>query len=193
MTKPVKTIADLQPDPRNLNKHTQRGGGMAVRSVQECGLGRSIVVDKNGVIIGGNQITETVSELGIEEIHVVPSDGRKLVVVQRTDLDLGAVDDDRARRLAVFDNRVSEVNLDWNIDEITALRDGGMNFDGLWSQKELNELLKSIDDGVPDAPAPEQTLSEKYMIVVECRDEGAQRELLTRFLAEGLDCKALCA
>ena len=54
-----------------------------------------------------------------------------------------------------------------------------------------SEFAPLRGQGLPSAP--EQPVSEKYMIVIECRDEEAQRELLTRFLAEGLDCKALCA
>jgi DNA modification methylase len=44
-------------------------------------------------------------------VIVVPTDGSKLVVVQRTDLDLN---DKKARQLAVADNRAAELGLDWD-------------------------------------------------------------------------------
>jgi hypothetical protein len=34
-------------------------------------------------------------------------------------------------------------------------------------------------------------IPEQYLILVTCRDEDHQRELLSRFHADGLDCKAL--
>ena len=106
--KSICKLSDLTPDDKNLNKHTERGTGMAERSLQECGAGRSIVVDKNGKIIGGNQIAETCAAIGMENVHVVQSDGTKLVVVQRTDLDLDSKNKEtrrRSQRLAILDNR----------------------------------------------------------------------------------------
>jgi hypothetical protein len=44
----------------------------------------------------------------------------------------------------------------------------------------------------PQQPGPrEQALVEQWYVLVECRDEGQQVELLTRFKAEGLTCKAV--
>jgi hypothetical protein len=43
-----------------------------------------------------------------------------------------------------------------------------------------------------DAPfGPEAVMKEQYLILITCRDEEHQVELLGRFLAEGLACKAL--
>ncbi len=36
-----------------------------------------------------------------------------------------------------------------------------------------------------------QDVAAQYMVLALCRDEGQQLELLGRFAAEGLDCKAL--
>jgi hypothetical protein len=192
MAKTIKKLSDLSQDPRNLNKHTTRGSEMASKSVAECGLGRSIVADKHGTIIGGNQIAQTVGGLGIDDIIVVPSDGTKLVVVQRTDLDLGAVDDERARKLAAFDNRVAEVNLSWDVEQLLDLRDSGIDLSDLWTDNEITALLKDVQ---PDdsSGGTNDALPEKHMILIECQDEATQAKLLARFLAEGIDCKALNA
>ena len=36
-----------------------------------------------------------------------------------------------------------------------------------------------------------QEVAAQYMVLVMCKDESQQLELLGRFAAEGLDCKAL--
>jgi len=103
------TLADLTPDPRNANKGTPRGRGMVEESLRKFGGGRSLLVDKHGVIIAGNKTHEAAGSIGLDECIMVPTDGTKLVVVQRTDLDLRK--DKAAQLMALADNRTSEVGL----------------------------------------------------------------------------------
>jgi hypothetical protein len=76
-----------------------------------CGAGRGIVADKHGTIIGGNKSYETAQALGLPTVRVETT-GQALVVVQRLDLDLA--EDAKARQLAYYDNRVSELDLQWD-------------------------------------------------------------------------------
>jgi outer membrane lipoprotein SlyB len=107
MPKTIDSITDLQPDPRNANKGTERGAYMVAHSLEEYGAGRSILADAEGVVIAGNKTLQAAADLGIP-VRVVQTDGRELVVVQRTDLSL-MDDDQRARLLAYADNRASIV------------------------------------------------------------------------------------
>lgn len=93
---------------------------MLETSLEKNGAGRSIVVDKNGVIIAGNKTAQVAHEIGIDDIQVVQTSGDKLVVVQRVDLDMEDPEDRRARNLAFADNRVGEVDLSWNPDKMAA-------------------------------------------------------------------------
>jgi hypothetical protein len=40
---------------------------------------------------------------------------------------------------------------------------------------------------------PDPAFPEQYLILIECADESAQRDLLERFQAEGLKCRALAS
>jgi hypothetical protein len=120
---------------------------MVKHSLSELGAGRSLVVDKNGIIIAGNQTASQAKELGMDDIIVVPSDGKKLVVVQRTDLD---ATDPKARELAIADNRTSEVGLDWKIEEIQGSIEAGANLGAMFSSDELVELETSEKE-LPEA------------------------------------------
>ena len=137
-------LTDLIPDPNNANKGTERGRGMLEKSLQELGAGRSILVDKNGVTIAGAKTLEAAVESGFEDAIVVQSDGSQLVVVQRTDLDLGK--DSKAKKLAIADNRVGEISLDWDGD---VLKDLGESIDlsGFFSEKELDKLIEPKGEG----------------------------------------------
>lgn len=109
--KTITTLADLEHDPQNANKGTERGVYLVETSLERYGAGRSILVDKHGRIIAGNKTVDGWASLGNEEVEVVKSDGKKLIVVQRDDLDLET--DKAAKELAIADNRASEVGLAW--------------------------------------------------------------------------------
>jgi DNA modification methylase len=124
-------------------------------SLQEVGLGRSVVTDKNGVIIAGNKTAERAIDRGFDEAIVVHTQGDKLVVVQRDDLDLVNDDDQRkARALAYYDNRVAEADLQWIPEQIEADRANGMEIvDKLWSPVELDILGVGSEEPTEDPGA----------------------------------------
>lgn len=134
----LTTIADLTPDEKNANRGTQRGLAMLEDSLRRHGAGRSILVDKHGRVIAGNKTLESAASIGLEDVVIVKTDGTKIVAVQRTDIDL---DTPEGRRLAVADNRTSEVGLDWDVDALTELLADGLDTDGLFSAEELAEVL----------------------------------------------------
>jgi hypothetical protein len=77
---------------------------------------------------------------------IVKTDGRRLVVVQRTDLDINSP---AGRALAVADNRTSEEGLSWDRGVLAALAaDDAVDLSALFSSVELADLLGA------DAPAP---------------------------------------
>ena len=117
MTQPkeIKTIADLTPDGDNFNKHTEFGQKLLEDSLRKFGAGRSVLVDRNGNIIAGNSTTETAASIGMEDVEVVKTDGKKLVVVQRTDLDL---DSPEGRELALADNMTALKGIDMDLNKV---------------------------------------------------------------------------
>ncbi len=144
-------IAELTPDAHNLNKGTPRGADMVERSLQQYGAGRSILVDKHGRVIAGNKTLAGAAAVGLEDVLIVTTDGTKLVVVQREDLDLDG--DPRARELSIADNRASEVGLEWDAAELNRLvQEGAVNLDGLFFPNELDAVLREATKGAPEAP-----------------------------------------
>src|SRR5215218_5210539 len=98
----LQHLADLTPDNHNANRGTPRGRKALTHSLTEFGAARSIVTDRRGVVIAGNKTLAEAAALALP-IAVIQTAGDRLVVVQRTDLDLAS--DPRARRLALADNR----------------------------------------------------------------------------------------
>lgn len=148
----TRKIIDYQPDPANPNAHTERGLQMLDNSLSAVGLGRSIVVDKNGIVLAGNSTQERAVDNGFEDAIEVESDGTKLVVVRRTDLDLSNDTDHRARNLSFYDNRAAELGIQWDIEQIQVQLDEGMDLSKLFAPYELNTLLAEMN-GVNDPNA----------------------------------------
>ncbi|MBN2391653.1 MAG: hypothetical protein JXR84_13090 [Anaerolineae bacterium] len=142
--KDIQSLADLELDGDNANLGTERGMWTLQESVIRFGVGRGIVVDRRGRVIGGNKTTETLEKLnpGVKVV-VVPSDGDTLVVTQRTDLDL--VEDPAARELAFADNRVGELNLAWDAQQIAAGMEAGLDLAAFFRQGELDNLALPDD------------------------------------------------
>lgn len=100
-------LKDLHFDDRNINKGSEYGTSLLNRSIQETGMGRSLLADKNGTLIAGNKTLEAAVAAGIENVTVVETDGTEIVVVKRTDLDINT---SRGIRAKIMDNTVSAHN-----------------------------------------------------------------------------------
>jgi hypothetical protein len=152
-----KKITDLKPDPANANAGTERGLRALDDSLAEVGLGRSVLVDKNGYLIAGNKTVERSVDRGFEDAIVVHTRGDKLVVVQRDDLDLTSADDFKARKLAYYDNRVGQLDLEWNVDQVLSDLQSGVDLGNLFDVDAIFDALNAVEPELPadaDQEAP---------------------------------------
>lgn len=190
MARKIDSAADLRPDATNANKGTQRGRGMVEASLRETGAGRSIVADREGRVIAGNKTLEAWVDIG-GEIEVVRTDGTKLVVVQREDLDLSD-DTGAARKLAYYDNRAGEVGLEWDTEQLLADMNAGVDLTDFFRRDELDELLGEMaeaDNG--DESQPDSKYKEQYGVIVICRNATEQEEIYNRLTGEGYEVKVV--
>ncbi len=137
--KRIETLEDLTPDDRNANRGTPRGSAALEESLRRFGAGRSILADRNGRVIAGNKTLIQAAELGLG-VQVVETDGTRLVVVVRDDVEL---DSPIGRELAIADNRVAELNLDWDPEVIGALAEETKT--NLFSPDEIRKIMAPKD------------------------------------------------
>lgn len=180
-SKPITKLSQLTPDKRNANRGTERGGQMIESSLSKYGAGRSILIDKHGNIIAGNKTVEQAGAIGLDDVLVVQSDGRKLIAVQRMDLDL--TKDKQAIEMAIADNRSSQVSLDWDPEMLATLKAHDIDLTGFWTEGELTHLLG--DEGAKAAALIQQEAF-SYKLIVDCHSEKHQAELMEKLEGEGL-------
>ena len=95
---------EIKLDENNYRIHDDRNKQLINKSLKEYGAGRSILTDKDGVIIAGNGTFLEAQQLGIP-VKVIETDGTELIAVKRTDL---ATNDEKRKGLAVMDNSTSD-------------------------------------------------------------------------------------
>lgn len=178
--KQTATVADLKQDAGNYRKHSEDNKKKIKKSIDEAGLGRSVVVDADGVLVAGNGVASVLPD--DTPVRVIETDGTELVVVKRTDLH---TDDERRKLLALADNATSD-NVEWDMEAIEA--------DG-WQQDELTDW-GVVEIQVETKPAePKKDLSEEiqveYKIEVDCIDESQQEKLFNELTEKGYQCRIL--
>lgn len=130
-------MTEIKFDKRNYRKHDDRNKALIKKSLNDCGAGRSIVIDNDGEIIGGNGIFEA---WGDKPVKVIETDGSELVVVKRTDL---STDDEKRRQLAVMDNSTSDSSeFDYDLLKADFAIDKLLDF-GIDIPTEVDEKLKN--------------------------------------------------
>jgi DNA modification methylase len=155
---PALRLSDLVPDRLNANAGTERGGEAIRHSLKKLGAGRSLVLDRMGRIIAGNKTVENARALGLDDLIVVRTDGKKLVAVQRTDLDLER--DPNARELAIADNRTGQLNLEWAGDILQSLS-SAIDLTAYFDATELKKLFPEPTGAATEGPEPKVDLADE--------------------------------
>lgn len=99
-------MSGIQFDSKNYRIHNDKNKRIIRKSLEDCGAGRSVLVDKENVLIAGNGVYQQAQELGLP-VRVIETDGKELVVVKRTDI---SSYDERRRLLALADNHASDTS-----------------------------------------------------------------------------------
>lgn len=176
----IRSLQDLRFDERNANKGTNRGRRLIEDSLRNFGAGRSVLVDRRGKLIAGNKTVEAAKKLR-KKIRVIVTKGEELVVVQRADLDLKS---NTARQLAVADNRASELDLDWNAENLEGVDLSSAGF----TKHETENLFKVLEREQKESILDQaiQLKPQREYVVVMCDEENSEWAELRDRLGLGL-------
>lgn len=135
-------IKELKFDEHNFNRHNDEGMSLLEKSIKENGFGRSVLLDKDNNIVGGNGVTEQAIKAGASKVRIIETDGTELIAVKRTDLTL---DSEKGRKMALADNSVAHVNLEWDEQELQKAQDEWGLVPEEWGVEMLDDI--EIDAG----------------------------------------------
>ncbi|NKR94309.1 ParB N-terminal domain-containing protein [Rhodococcus hoagii] len=176
-------ISDLVGYPGNARKGDV---DLIAESLHKLGQYRPIVVNRGGKTTSG---TENVVLAGNHTLQAAKKLGWSTVDVHFVD-----VDDDTAARIVLVDNRSND-KAAYDNQALADLLQGLPDLDATgFTDDDLTKILDSLDD-VEDLPdegdADTDDDPAAYGVIVECRSEAQQTDLLQRFMDEGLTVRAL--
>lgn len=181
MKETIINIEDLKQDDLNFNLGSEVGKELLEKSFRELGAGRSVLVDKDNRLIGGNKAQQAAIAAGIKKVRVIDTDGTELVAVRRTDVTL---DSKQGRDLALADNSTAAANLRWDEDAIKAAQEQwsvdaegwGVKFDKVLGSKEHDDISANFDA--------------LFQIAIDCDDEEEQERIYNE-LKDKYRCRVL--
>jgi hypothetical protein len=186
-----KKLSDYTQNPKNHNLGTERGAKMLENSLNRYGAGRSVLADKDGMMIAGNQTLKAAMDAGIEDVLEIETDGKTLVVVKRTDLDLDNPDDTSAVELGYMDNRSHEVSFNLDTQQIAADVEAGVDMSLMYTPGELDLLVPELDDDDDIDVGGAKTISDQFICFVECASEQDLAALFQELQERGYKCRLL--
>jgi len=182
------------PDPNNINKHTQKGGGLLENSLRKRGAFRSIASAGKGVetpvIMAGNFTFEKAVDAGFTEVVNVHVTGSQLVNVVRDDL---APNSAEAIALGLEDNEIGKASYNPDLDILAAV----MADPAMQTLKDEDKILAGIvegmglkdESGTPDAQGI--NVANQYGVIVMCDNEAHQEEVYNSLLESGYKVKVV--
>lgn len=183
-------LGTIKAAPNNPKLHEP---GVIGASVKRFGFGESPMLDdRTGRLVAGHGRIDVLKALkargkkppaGVQ----LAKDGEWLVPVQRG---WASKDDTEARAYVVTSNKSSEVG-GWDDDKLAAelaaiADDSALSLVGVgFDDSDLAKLL-----GTDEVDAVEPPAAAGFQVLVKCKNEEQQAELVTRLIKEGFDCRS---
>ncbi len=166
---------DLIPYFNNSRTHSESQVKQIAASIREFGFTNPILIDEEQTIIAGHGRVMAAEVLSMPTVPCIRLSG--LSEAQR-------------KAYVIADNKLA-LNAGWDIDalsiEINQLADLDFDLDILGF--DIQELA-SILDGEKEGTEPkEESYSEIFNIVIECKDEEEQEKIFNRLDTEGYKCR----
>lgn len=202
MKKADRSIDILKEDPRNPRTVSDEALAGLSASVTTFGdLSLIVFNERTGVLVGGHQRLKTLRAAGAKEFVREPGAQFGYIEDPKTKerFTIRFVDwDENKQRLANLTANNPHIQGEFNDDAVAQLRELEEleGFDALKLEALQEELLagatkakkKAKDDEGKDET---EKLTDGFMIIIDCKDEAQQIELLGRFMGENLKCRAL--
>lgn len=173
-------VADLVPYARNAKQHPDWQIKQIAASITEFGMNDPIAIwhdptqHNAPVIVEGHGRVLALQQLGVKTCPVICLDH---------------LTDEQRRAYALVHNKLT-MNTTFDLDMLN------MELEDLGPDIDLSEfdLRVTMPDELPspgDAPDETDALNHEFGVIISCSTEKEQDALLKRFIAEGLNCRAV--
>jgi ParB family chromosome partitioning protein len=167
----MRRPGELKPFKRNARQHSEKQVAKIAAAIEEFGFTVPILIDDDLEIIAGHGRQLGALKLGLEQVPTI--DGSWMTPAQR-------------RAYRITDNKLP-LDATWD-DQLLAVELSDLGAEGFdlgltgFSVSELRGL--GIGNMVP-GDAPNESVPGSWAVVIECKDEADQVELVREMLAQG--------
>jgi len=163
----MEKLTDFKFLAKNPNKHTARGMGMLDKSISKYGYVTPMTATADGTIIDGNARLEQVGQTLPADPIVIHHDGTRPIIAVRDDIPNGETK--AARAIAIAANRVGQIDLEWNPEEIASAQIDGVAIEDFFTQEEIDGITGNF---LPATEEEQGKLDEKKKVICpECGHE----------------------
>jgi ParB-like chromosome segregation protein Spo0J len=172
-------VADLVAYARNSRTHSPEQVAKLAQSIRTFGFTNPVLIREDRTIIAGHGRVLAAQAIGRKRVPTITCKGWT---------------DAQVRAYVIADNKLA-LDAGWD-EDILKLELGelanqiDLELTG-FSEGDLDQLFGKIDDE-PSEPKPVD-LTERHQILIECKSEAEQLELLTELQTRAIECKALIA
>lgn len=132
---------------------------LLLNSIRKFGLCRSVVVDKNNIVLCGHKVVNASKDCDINKVRVVETNGDELIIVKRTDMDISSA---KTKEMMLVDNLITSKNLEWNTDYIIQTMDENFSFNPQdWHGYECITKELNIEDFLKNEVVRQSSLMKK--------------------------------
>ncbi len=146
-------LSDFMPQKDNANAHTERGLKALSKSYDDVGYVAPMTAAANGEVIDGSARLERAFDQFDDEALVIRHSGDRPIIMIREDVPDG--DDPRAKKISYSANRIGEIDLKWNPNQLLIDKEAGVDFSGLFFENEFDEITKDAKQEPPEEPEPQ--------------------------------------
>ena len=172
-------IEKVTGHPRNPNKHGEDQIALLAKIIKASGWRNPICVsNRSGFVIKGHGRLMAARVLGVTHVPVEYQD-----YATEAEEYQDMIADNRIAELAERDMEI--------IKDLLEELDTGANDMDLtgYTEAEIERLMTQYH--VESGEGTEKQINEQWLIVITCRDENHQTEILDRLIKENIECKAL--
>ena len=167
-------IEKLIPYVKNSRTHSDEQVAQIAASIKEFGFNNPVLIGSDDVIIAGHGRVMAARKLGMLEVPCIR---------------LGHLTETQRKAYIIADNRLA-LNAGWDEElltiELKSLAEENFRLDLLGF--DAQELAKMFDE-VTEDPLKEESYSEVFNVIVECKDEQEQEKVFNRLDSEGYTCR----
>lgn len=185
-------MGDIKFDKRNYRKHNEKNKKLIKTSLEQCGAGRSILLDAENEIIAGNGVYEQAKSMNMP-VKVVETDGNEIIAVKRTDLQ---TNDEKRTKLAILDNSTADTSemdyallqKDFDLVDLMGMGLDAVNFNIQEGETDTNEYFDNLpeeiagEDLTPDEleeiKGDDSTATERVVITYRPERQAELEEIL---------------